>query len=152
MRLLRRRYAGLDSLTGEPVRSFVAFDSGAGGGEDEVPNIDTIDDRDGVRAYKTRDPFSGQPQTVVVEKPQACSDCLKTAARLLGFDDVLPVRAELEETQAELDRERELRDAAEGRAADADAVASAAIQRAGVAERQLQAAPKPRAKPKARAG
>jgi hypothetical protein len=141
------RAEGLNPLTSQPVREFVAFDSGAGGGEDEVPNIDAIDDRDGVRAYKTRDPFHGESQTVIVEKPQACSDCLKIAAKLLGFDDVLPVQAELEDVRGQLEdvrgqleRERELREQAESRAADADAVASAAVQRAGVAERPLEAA------------
>ena len=45
------RWEGIDPVTGRPVREFVAFDTGAGGGEDEIPSIDTMDDRAGERGY-----------------------------------------------------------------------------------------------------
>jgi len=60
-----------------------------------------------------------------------CSDCICRAAQLVGFKDVLPVRAEAEQAQAELAATRERLEEALQRAEQADEAlkATAAFER-----------------------
>ncbi len=128
------RWEGIDPITGEPVREFVAFDSGAGGGSDEVPLIDTMSDQEGVRLYQTRT-VHGDSQTVTVGKQQVCSDCLKAGAAEVGYGDTLALRAELEEVQSRLADVQERLVESERQREEAETVARSATVRAAVAER-----------------
>ena len=94
----------------------------SGGGDDEIPAsvIETMSDSPGRRAYRATDSFGRGAITVVVEKPMARSDCLNQAAELVGYEDVVPLRAELENVRADLGVARERAREAEERAEQAD--------------------------------
>lgn len=93
-----------------PGREFIGFDNNSGDGAD-VPSglIETAHDSPGHVAYRARDPYGGTA-TVVVRKDQQCSDCVKRAAELLGYNDTAPYVAEVAEKSeriAELEAELE---------------------------------------------
>jgi hypothetical protein len=124
-----------------PGVSFVSFDV-SGGGDDEIPAglIETMSDRPGRRAYTAKDSFGRGATTVVVEKPMACSDCIRQAAELVGLGDTLPLHAALEDADAELAATRERLDAALRRAEQAEET----LRQTAVFERLMGAAEPPK--------
>src|SRR3954465_13388921 len=85
-----------------PSVQFVSFGS-TGGGDDEIPGglIETMADGPARRTHQARDGLGGGAATVVIEKPMACSLCIRRAAELIGFGDLLPLQAQLEGLEAE---------------------------------------------------
>lgn len=124
-----------------PSVQIVSFDS-SGGGDDEIPAglIETIADGPARRTYRSKDSFGRGASTVVVEKAQVCSLCLKQGAALVGYGDLLPVTAELEDRDAELTTTRERLQEALRRAEEAEE----AVRSMKVFERLFSAPEAPR--------
>jgi hypothetical protein len=134
---------------------FVAVAVSSAGGDDIAGPIETIDSDDVTRAYTRRDGISGTTQTIVVDHPQVCWECIERMGELIGIADTLPLRAENEELRAELDRVQEAHDATRARAEQAEEVARDALTRVAVLERlhdDTAQVTKPKARAKAKAG
>jgi hypothetical protein len=107
-----QRFPGRDPAVQQPDHAhglFVSIDPGsrAGEGEQVAGTVEKIDEQATKRAYTLRDGLSGGLTTLAVERPQVCWECIERMGELIGWSDTLPVRSELEETRAELNRERE---------------------------------------------
>src|SRR4051812_2627118 len=90
------RYAGATVIDGEKIetRRYVAFELQLAGGDDGVAAGTVITQRDepGRTVKLARDPGSGHAVPVYVQHPHVCSDCITSAARVLG----LPVDRDFE--------------------------------------------------------
>jgi hypothetical protein len=85
-----------------PDLEFVSFDDSSSGVAEDVPAgaIETVENRPGVVAHKARDAYGRGTTTIEVSKRMVCSQCLQQGAELVGYGDLRPLRAELEEKHA----------------------------------------------------
>jgi hypothetical protein len=81
---------------GDDGPRFVAWDTG--GQHEAIPAgcIETVDRQPGGDVYRARtvqDGYARNHSTVIISHPMMCSGCILRAAKILGFDDTLPLLA-----------------------------------------------------------
>ena len=81
---------------------FIGFDNNVDSEPVPAGLIESVDKREGIHVYQARDAFGRGSRTVSLELPQVCGECLAQGAALIGFGDLTPVQAELDEARAEL--------------------------------------------------
>ena len=88
--IARCAFCGTDYRDG---LSFVCYDNNPDSEPVPAGLIETVDKQAGQHVYTARDAFGRGSNTVSLELPQVCSECMTQAAALLGLEDVTPLQA-----------------------------------------------------------